>query len=168
MNTFFLKVIASDKVFFSGKAEMVNIPTLDGEKVFLAHHENIVIAIEMGDLKFRTEDGETHHAVVGKGFAQVINNRVTVLVDSAERPEDIDKNQGRGSVRACQRADAPEAEYSGILSFPGFNGKSDDTSETLQPVFKVIRIKERLYSVCIRTGYCIDVLFLFLFYKNTL
>ena len=72
MNTFFLKVIASDKVFFSGKAEMVNIPTLDGEKVFLAH-------------------GETHHAVVGKGFAQVINNRVTVLVDSAERPEDIDK-----------------------------------------------------------------------------
>ena len=64
MNTFFLKVIASDKVFFSGKAEMVNIPTLDGE---------------------------THHAVVGKGFAQVINNRVTVLVDSAERPEDIDK-----------------------------------------------------------------------------
>lgn len=91
MNTFFLKVIASDKVFFSGKAEMVNIPTLDGEKVFLAHHENIVIAIEMGDLKFRTEDGETHHAVVGKGFAQVINNRVTVLVDSAERPEDIDK-----------------------------------------------------------------------------
>ena len=82
MNTFFLKVIASDKVFFSGKAEMVNIPTLDGEKVFLAHHENIVIAIEMGDLKFRTEDGETH---------QVINNRVTVLVDSAERPEDIDK-----------------------------------------------------------------------------
>ena len=34
MNTFFLKVIASDKVFFSGKAEMVNIPTLDGEKVF--------------------------------------------------------------------------------------------------------------------------------------
>ena len=95
MNTFFLKVIASDKVFFSGKAEMVNIPTLDGEKVFLAHHENIVIAIEMGDLKFRTEDGETHHAVVGKGFAQVINNRVTVLVDSAERPEDIDK------IRAC-------------------------------------------------------------------
>ena len=34
MNTFFLKVIASDKVFFSGKAEMVNIPTLDGEKSF--------------------------------------------------------------------------------------------------------------------------------------
>ena len=67
------------------------LTTLDGEKVFLAHHENIVIAIEMGDLKFRTEDGETHHAVVGKGFAQVINNRVTVLVDSAERPEDIDK-----------------------------------------------------------------------------
>ena len=160
MNTFFLKVIASDKVFFSGKAEMVNIPTLDGEKVFLAHHENIVIAIEMGDLKFRTEDGETHHAVVGKGFAQVINNRVTVLVDSAERPEDIDKIRAEEALE--RGAASPEAEYSGILSFPGFNGKSDDTSETLQPVFKVIRIKERLYSVCIRTGYCIDVLFYFI------
>ena len=104
MNTFFLKVIASDKVFFSGKAEMVNIPTLDGEKVFLAHHENIVIAIEMGDLKFRTEDGETHHAVVGKGFAQVINNRVTVLADSVERPEDIDVNRARRAEDAAKEA----------------------------------------------------------------
>ena len=31
-----------------------------------------------------------HDAVVGNGFAQVINNRVTLLVDFAERPEDID------------------------------------------------------------------------------
>lgn len=91
MNTFHLKVIASDKVFFDGKAEMVNIPTLDGQKVFLAHHENIVIAVNLGELKFRTEDGTLESAVVGKGFAQVINNRVTVLVDTAERPEDIDK-----------------------------------------------------------------------------
>ena len=46
MNTFFLKVIASDKVFFSGKAEMVNIPTLDGEKVFLAHHETSLLQLK--------------------------------------------------------------------------------------------------------------------------
>ena len=154
MNTFFLKVIASDKVFFSGKAEMVNIPTLDGEKVFLAHHENIVIAIEMGDLKFRTEDGETHHAVVGKGFAQVINNRVTVLVDSAERPEDIDKIRAE---EALERAKEQMRQKQSIQEY-----------YHSQPVFKVIKTKERLYSVRIRTGYCIDVLFLFLFYKNTL
>ena len=159
MNTFFLKVIASDKVFFSGKAEMVNIPTLDGEKVFLAHHENIVIAIEMGDLKFRTEDGETHHAVVGKGFAQVINNRVTVLVDSAERPEDIDKIRAE---EALERAKEQMRQKQSIQEYYHSQASMARAMTRLQPVFKVIRIKERLYSVCIRTGYCIDVLFYFI------
>lgn len=102
MSTFRLKVIASDKVFFDDKAEMVNIPTLDGEKVFLAHHENIVIAVELGELKFRTEDGVEHRAVVGKGFAQVINNRVTVLVDTAEKPEDIDKIRAQEALERAK------------------------------------------------------------------
>lgn len=104
MSTFSLKVIASDKVFYDGKAEMLNIPTVDGEKVFLAHHENMVIAVNLGELKFRTEDGVLHAAVVGRGFAQIINNRVTVLVDTAEKPEDIDKIRAQEALeRAKER-----------------------------------------------------------------
>ena len=90
MSTFSLKVIASDKVFFDGRAEVLIIPGIDGESAILAHHENMVIAINIGDMKFRLEDNTWVNAVVGQGFAQIMNNRVSVLVDTAERPEDID------------------------------------------------------------------------------
>ena len=102
MNTFSLKVIASDKIFFDGRAEVLVIPEVDGEKAILAHHEDIVIAIDIGDLKFRLEDNTLVNAVVGKGFAQVINNRVSVLVDTAERPEDIDAVRAKDALERAK------------------------------------------------------------------
>ena len=44
MNTFSLKVIASDKVFFDGKCGIIIVPALDGEQAIMSHHEDMVIA----------------------------------------------------------------------------------------------------------------------------
>ena len=97
MNTFSLKVIATDKVFYDGKCTALIIPALDGEREILAHHENMVIATKEGEVRCRTdENSDWKKAVVGVGFAHIANNRVTMLVDTAERPEDID------AVRAKQ------------------------------------------------------------------
>ena len=41
MNTFSLKVIASDKVFFDGKCGIIIVPALDGEQAIMSHHEDI-------------------------------------------------------------------------------------------------------------------------------
>ena len=48
------------------------------------------------------ESGEWINGVVGNGFVQIINNRVTLLVDTAERPEDIDE---RRAEEARERAE---------------------------------------------------------------
>ena len=97
MNTFSLKVIATDKVFYDGKCTALIIPALDGEREILAHHENMVIATKEGEVRCRTdENSDWKKAVVGVGFVHIANNRVTMLVDTAERPEDID------AVRAKQ------------------------------------------------------------------
>ena len=102
MSTFSLKVIASDKIFFDGRAEVLIIPEIDGERAILAHHEDMVIAINVGDMKFRLEDDTWVNAVVGQGFAQVINNRVSVLVDTAERPEDIDAARAKDALERAK------------------------------------------------------------------
>ena len=92
-----MKVIATDKVFYDGKCTALIIPALDGEREILAHHENMVIATKEGEVRCRTdESSEWKKAVVGVGFVHIANNRVTMLVDTAERPEDID------AVRAKQ------------------------------------------------------------------
>lgn len=89
-NSFYMKILAADKVFSGGRAYNVILPAVDGQLSIMAHHADMMAAVETGELRYQTLDGEWHSAVVGNGFAQVINNRVTILVDFAERPEDID------------------------------------------------------------------------------
>lgn len=96
MSSYNLRVIAADKVFFSGRCESLIVPAFDGQKEILAHHEAMVIAVDDGEMKFRPEEsGDWQKVVVGKGFVQIANNRVTLLVETAERPEDIDIARAR-------------------------------------------------------------------------
>ena len=90
MDTFGLKIIASDKVFYEGRCRNLIIPAPDGEVGRLPHHEKMVIAIEVGIARMEVEAGKWNEIAVGTGFAEIVNNRVTLLVDTAEKPEDID------------------------------------------------------------------------------
>ena len=96
MDTFGLKIIASDKVFYEGRCRKLIIPAPDGEKGILPNHENMVIAIAVGTAKVQLAgEEEWKDLAVGTGFAEIVNNRVTLLVDTAERPEDIDVRRAR-------------------------------------------------------------------------
>ena len=90
MDTFGLKIIESDKVFYEGRCRNLIIPAPDGEVGLLPHHENMVIAIEVGIARMEVDAGKWNEIAVGTGFAEIVNNRVTLLVDTAEKPEDID------------------------------------------------------------------------------
>lgn len=90
MDTFGLKIIASDKVFYDGRCRKLIIPASDGEKGILANHENMVVALVVGIAKLDLGDGDWKEVAIGSGFAEIVNNRVTLLVQTAERPEDID------------------------------------------------------------------------------
>lgn len=90
MDTFGLKIIASDKVFYEGRCRKLIIPAPDGEKGILPNHENMVIALAVGIGRMEMEAGKWQEVALGQGFAEVVNNRVTLIVDTAERPEDID------------------------------------------------------------------------------
>ena len=105
MNTFSLKVIASDKVFFDGKCGIIIVPALDGEQAIMSHHEDMVIATKEGEVRFKEkEDDDWTKAVVGVGCVYISHNRVIMLVDTAERPEDIDKNRAEAArIRAEER-----------------------------------------------------------------
>ncbi|MGI6069535.1 MAG: ATP synthase F1 subunit epsilon [Blautia sp.] len=89
-DTFGLEIIASDKSFYRGRGRIIVFPAPDGEQAVLAHHQDMIMAIVPGILRFETENGEKREAAVSSGFAEVINNRVKVMVLTAERPEDID------------------------------------------------------------------------------
>ena len=103
MDTFGLKIIASDKVFYEGRCRKIIIPAPDGEKGILPNHENMVIAIVVGTAKVQLAgEDEWRDLAVGTGFAEIVNNRVTLLVDTAERPEDIDVRRAQEQQERAQ------------------------------------------------------------------
>lgn len=50
----------------------------------------MVIAVKIGMARMEIEEGNWVEVALGRGFAEVVNNRVTLLVDTAEKPEEID------------------------------------------------------------------------------
>ena len=116
MNTFSLKLIACDKVFYDGPCEILIFDGFDGEMAIMANHEPMTCSVETGELRFRVP-GETtwQEAIVSTGLLKVEHNKVDIIVYSAERPEEIDKFR----AEACT-----ETEYYGIPRINGITGKS--------------------------------------------
>ena len=114
MNSFILNITASSGEFYQGSCESMVLPVKDGVYGVQAGHSPVLVAIHMGMLKF-TVDGETREILVGDGIAEVTPTFVLLLVDSAERPEDIDKNRAEAArIRAEERLQHKQSmhEYS--------------------------------------------------------
>ena len=107
MEAFTLKVIGFSRVFYEGEALQLQLPIQDGLMGIMAHHEAAVIGIVPGTLRLQQPDGEWQTAVVDAGFARVGDNAVSVLVEEALRPEEIDEERER---RAKEAAEAKDAE----------------------------------------------------------
>ena len=61
-----------------------------------------IIAVALGSLRYQTEDNEWHRVIVGVGTAQVANNRCTVLVDTCERPGEVDRSRAKAALDRAQ------------------------------------------------------------------
>lgn len=104
MDTFRARILAADDSFFEGDCQFLIIPSLDGAIGILAHHSNMIAAVVPGELRFQPDGGELHMAAVSAGLVKVEDNEVLVLVDAAERPEDIDVNRAKRAADEAREA----------------------------------------------------------------
>ena len=102
MNTFYLKIVACDRIFYEGEATILVFPVEDGEMAVQAHHEQMVTTTEIGTMRFGTPDGQMHIAIVSDGMLTVKKNRVDVIVYSAERPEEIDQFRAEAAAERAR------------------------------------------------------------------
>ena len=69
-----------------------------------AHHSNMITAIVPGTLQYQIRENQPLEAAVSGGMAKVENGEVLILVDTAERPEEIDANRARRRADAAKEA----------------------------------------------------------------
>jgi F-type H+-transporting ATPase subunit epsilon len=95
--SFQLEIVAPNRLVFEGEASSVSAPgTLGGFQV-LFNHAPLLSSLEVGPLKFKNPAGVDTVYATGGGFLEVRDNRVTVLVESAELPEEIDIERARSA-----------------------------------------------------------------------
>ena len=102
MKTFSLKVLASDRVFFDGRCKMVILPAADGQLGVLANHGDMVVALKMGEMRIQKEDETWETTLIGKGVMQDINNRMTILTEFAEHPDEIDEKRALDAKKRAE------------------------------------------------------------------
>ncbi|MCR5746601.1 MAG: ATP synthase F1 subunit epsilon [Lachnospiraceae bacterium] len=114
MRNFAIQIISSDGVFFYGRIRHLIVPATDGELGLLPGHEEIILALKEGVLRYQSNDEEWHEAAVGRGTLQFANNRCTVVVDTAERPDQIDIKRAEEARKRAEerlRLKLSEREY---------------------------------------------------------
>lgn len=75
-----LEILTPEKKLYSGEANLVQLPGIDGLFEILNNHAPIISALGNGILKFKNAEGETKLQING-GFVECLNNKVIVCAE---------------------------------------------------------------------------------------
>ncbi len=104
LKKFRLEVISPERVFYTGDVEMIELTTTEGEIGIYADHIPLTAIVAPGVLTITESSGEDgiKEAAVLEGFLEILPDKVTILAQSCEWPDEIDMNR---AIEAKARAE---------------------------------------------------------------
>jgi F-type H+-transporting ATPase subunit epsilon len=108
-----LEIVTPDRSVVADSVDEVEIPAADGYLGVLPGHTPLLAMLQIGELWYR-QGSEKHYVSIAFGFAEVLPDRVTILAELAERPDEIDVARAEA---ARKRAEARLANPSSDLDF---------------------------------------------------
>ena len=105
LKKFHLEVISPERVFYEGDVEMVELTTTEGDIGVYADHIPLTSVVAPGVLTITESSGENgiREAAVLEGFLEILPDRVTILAQSCEWPEEIDMNRALEAKARAER-----------------------------------------------------------------
>jgi F-type H+-transporting ATPase subunit epsilon len=117
-DTFEFEIVTPDKMVLKDVAEQMQIPAKNGYIGILPGHAPLITELAIGEIS-DTAHGTTNYLAVAWGFAEVLPDKVTILAESAERPEDIDASRAQEAKQRAEerlQASGPELDYQRALN----------------------------------------------------
>lgn len=109
-----LEVTTPSRMVVSEEVDMVVAPGEWGEFGALPNHAAYLTAIKLGELRYKVGN-KTEYAIVSGGFAEIVADRATFLVTSAEKSHEVDIARAlKAKERAEQRLQAVAAKREAI------------------------------------------------------
>ena len=100
-NTFQLEIITPTQIFTERQVNYVGAESPDGQFGIMAKHTPATIALGIGEIKVVKDGKETFYATNG-GFADIQKESVLLLVETAEKISDIDKDRAESARQRAQ------------------------------------------------------------------
>jgi F-type H+-transporting ATPase subunit epsilon len=102
-DTLHLQIVTPDRLLVREDTDQVQIPGKSGELGILPGHAPLITELTIGEISYRL--GTTmQYLAVAWGFAEVLQDKVTILADSAERAEDIDVKRAQEAKARAEEA----------------------------------------------------------------
>jgi F-type H+-transporting ATPase subunit epsilon len=127
---FKLEIVSPERVVFSGDATSFSAPGVEGGFQVLVNHAPLLSSLDVGEIKVKRADGTDIRYASNGGCVEVRGNRVVVLVESAERSDEID----------LDRASASRGRAEERLRFTGEGVDVDRARASLQRALNRLRI----------------------------
>jgi len=83
-----ISVLTPDRELYTGSINSVSVPGVEGKFQVLRNHAPIVSALTEGPVTIRRADGQLITFTIERGFLEVLNNEVSLLVQGAENYRD--------------------------------------------------------------------------------
>ena len=111
---FTLRIITPDRNFFEDEVEMVEFNTTEGEIGILRGHIPLTVIVKPGILKI-TMGSQDKYAALHAGFAEILQNQVTILAEIIEWPEEIDVNRAEAAKQRAEQRLSEKATGTDIV-----------------------------------------------------
>ena len=98
-----LEIVTPEKKIFSDTVEDVYLPGSEGEMGILQLHAALVTSLAPGELRYR-KGSETVELAIGSGFAEISDNKLTVLTDQALGEDEIDEDATQKAIERAEKA----------------------------------------------------------------
>ncbi len=95
------EIVTAERDVYTDDVDVVIAPGIEGQLGILPNHAPLLTMLQPGELVVRKGGEETAIFVTG-GFLEVMQNRVTVLADVAERAEEIDIERAEEAKRRAE------------------------------------------------------------------
>jgi F-type H+-transporting ATPase subunit epsilon len=99
---FALEIHTPHRLFFKDRIEALTIMLEDGEIGVLARHEPVTAQVKACLLKIKGRDGQWKTGFVSEGILEVTRGKTVLLADSAEWPDEIDRDRALEAKRRAE------------------------------------------------------------------
>lgn len=108
-DTFHCSIVTPERAVLETEAKMVSLPAHDGEMGILRGRAPLLCQLGIGTLRVEGPGGNQVF-FVDRGFAQMVDNKLTVLTEQARRPAEIDAGEAQKSLDEAQAMEVKGAE----------------------------------------------------------